>query len=90
MDPVRVGTVRPATVFLALLRRDVRVAQRELPYFLLRTIMQPVMFIIVFGYLLPKMGFVRGTYSAALVPGVLALSLALAAVQSVWAVASEG
>jgi len=83
MEPVRVGTVRPATVFLALLRRDVRVAQRELPYFLLRTIMQPVMFIIVFGYLLPKMGFVRGTYSAALVPGVLALSLALAAVQSV-------
>ena len=77
------GTVRASTVFLALLRRDVRVARRELPYFLLRTVMQPIMFIVVFGYLLPKMGFVQGSYSAALVPGILALSLALAAVQSV-------
>jgi ABC-2 type transport system permease protein len=72
-----------ATVFFALLRRDVRVARRELPFFLMRTIMQPLMFIIVFGYLLPKMGFVRGTYTTALLPGILALSLALSAIQSV-------
>ena len=45
--------------------------------------MQPLMFIIVFGYLLPKMGFVRGNYTTALLPGVLALSLALSAIQSV-------
>ena len=32
--------VRASTVFLALLRRDVRVAAKELPFFLLRTIMQ--------------------------------------------------
>jgi ABC-2 type transport system permease protein len=76
-------SVSPVTVFLALLRRDVRVARRELPFFLMRTIMQPLMFIIVFGYLLPKMGFVRGTYTTALLPGVLALSLALSAIQSV-------
>jgi len=72
-----------ATVFFALLRRDLRVARRELPFFLMRTIMQPLMFIIVFGYLLPKMGFVRGTYTTALLPGILALSLALSAIQSV-------
>jgi len=72
-----------ATVFFALLRRDLRVARRELPFFLARTVMQPLMFIIVFGYLLPKMGFVRGTYTTALLPGVLALSLALSAIQSV-------
>ncbi len=77
------STVTSTTVFLALLRRDVRVARRELPFFLLRTIMQPLMFIIVFGYLLPRMGFVRGTYTTALLPGVLALSLALSAIQSV-------
>jgi ABC-2 type transport system permease protein len=76
-------TVRASTVFVALLRRDIRVARRELPYFLVRTIMQPIMFIVVFGYLLPKMGFVRGNYTAALLPGVLALSLTLAAIQSV-------
>jgi len=41
------------------------------------------MFAVVFGYLLPKMGFVRPGYTSALLPGVLAVSLALAAVQSV-------
>lgn len=75
--------VSSAAVFGALFRRDLRVARRELPYFLVRTLMQPVLFIIVFGYLLPKMGFVRGGYTTALLPGILAVSLALSAVQAV-------
>jgi ABC-2 type transport system permease protein len=75
--------VRASTVFLALLYRDVRVASKELPFFLLRTIMQPVLFLIVFGFLLPKMNFVRAGYSTALLPGILAVSLALSAIQSV-------
>jgi ABC-2 type transport system permease protein len=45
--------------------------------------MQPLMFTVVFGYLLPRMGFMQRGYTAALLPGVLAVSLALAAVQSV-------
>jgi ABC-2 type transport system permease protein len=75
--------VPPSAVFWALLRRDVRVARRELPFFLVRTIMQPVLFIVVFGFLLPKMGFVRPGYTAALLPGILAVSLTLSSVQSV-------
>ena len=75
--------VSAARVFGALLRRDVRVARRELPSFLLRTTLQPIMFTIVFGYLLPKMGFLSRGYTAALLPGVLAVSLAMAAVQAV-------
>jgi ABC-2 type transport system permease protein len=70
-------------VFWALLMRDVVVVRRELIFFLLRTAMQPLMFTVVFGYLLPKMGFIRGGYTSTLLPGVLAVSLALAAVQSV-------
>jgi ABC-2 type transport system permease protein len=70
-------------VFRALLARDIVVVRRELVYFLMRTAMQPIMFAVVFGYLLPKMGFVKPGYTAALLPGVLAVSLALAAVQSV-------
>lgn len=70
-------------VFLALLSRDVRVARRELPFFLVRTIMQPMLFVIVFGYLLPKMGFTQPGYQAALLPGILALSLMLSSTQSV-------
>jgi ABC-2 type transport system permease protein len=71
------------SVFVALLRRDMRVARKELPFFLLRTTMQPLLFLIVFGYLLPKMGFTRGGYQSALLPGILAVSLATSAIQSV-------
>lgn len=74
----------------ALLLRDMRVARRELLWFLLRVALQPVMLTIVFGYLLPKMGFVgRGTgavtadYTTALLPGILALSITLSSIQSV-------
>ena len=49
-------------MFWALLARDVVVVRRELVYFLMRTAMQPIMFTVVFGYLLPKMGFVRAGY----------------------------
>ena len=75
--------VAPSKVFLALLRRDVTVARKELPFFLVRTIMQPLLFIIVFGALLPRMGFVGAGYRAALLPGILAISLTMSAIQAV-------
>jgi len=76
-------TARASTVFLALMRRDLRVIRRELPFFLLRTILQPLLFVIVFGYLLPRMRYVGGTYTTALLPGIIAVSLTLSAIQSV-------
>jgi ABC-2 type transport system permease protein len=72
-----------SAVFGALLRRDIRVASKELPFFLIRTTMQPLLFLIVFGYLLPKMSFVGKGYQTALLPGILAISLSLSAIQSV-------
>jgi ABC-2 type transport system permease protein len=75
--------VSSATVFFAFLRRDVRVAIRELPFFLVRTTMQPVLLLIVFGYLLPKMNFMNASYKLALLPGILAVSLTISAIQSV-------
>jgi ABC-2 type transport system permease protein len=87
MTALAVHSARPhvaaSSVFAALLRRDMRVARRELPYFLLRTTMQPLMFVIVFGYLLPKMGFMGRGYTTALLPGVLAISLTFSSIQSV-------
>jgi ABC-2 type transport system permease protein len=74
---------RAWSVFLALLRRDVRVARKELPFFLLRTTMQPLLFLVVFGYVLPKMSFVGKGYQTALLPGILAVSLSISAIQSV-------
>lgn len=78
--PVR---VTPLRVFGALLQRDLVVVRRELLFFLLRTTMQPLLFTLIFGYLLPRMGFIQPGYTSALLPGILAISLALAAVQSV-------
>jgi ABC-2 type transport system permease protein len=75
--------VRASSVFFALLRRDMRVARKELVFFLVRTTMQPLLFLIVFGYLLPKMSFVGKGYQTALLPGILAVSLSLSAIQSV-------
>lgn len=72
-----------AGVFGALLRRDMRVARRELPFFLIRTTLQPMLFVIVFGYLLPRMQFMQRGYTTALLPGILAISLTLAAIQAV-------
>ncbi len=70
-------------VFMALFMRDVTVVRREMHVFLLRTSLQPIMLTIVFGYLLPKMGFVQHGYTAALLPGVLGISMAFAALQAV-------
>jgi ABC-2 type transport system permease protein len=76
-------SVSSAKVFAAILMRDVTVARRELPYFLVRTALQPILFVVVFGFLLPRMGFMHGNYAAAMLPGIVALSLTLSAVQSV-------
>ncbi|MCU1349789.1 MAG: type transporter [Acidobacteria bacterium] len=75
--------VSPAKVFGAILWRDVTVARRELPYFLVRTTLQPLLFVVVFGFLLPRMGFLKGGYTTMMLPGIIALSLTLSAIQSV-------
>jgi ABC-2 type transport system permease protein len=80
MDTSNVSQFR---VFTALLSRDVRVARRELPYFLVRTALQPILMVTVFGFLMPRMGIVKAGYASYLLPGVLAMSLTLSAVQAV-------
>jgi ABC-2 type transport system permease protein len=76
-------TTSPYQVFTALLLRDVRVVTRELPFFLIRTALQPLLFVTIFGFVMPKMNIVAAGYTALMLPGVLALSLTLAAIQSV-------
>jgi ABC-2 type transport system permease protein len=85
LGSVRIAEAPLATseVFLAMLRRDLRVARRELPFFLLRTALQPLMLMVVFGFLLPRMGMMPKAYKATLLPGVLALSITLSAIQSI-------
>jgi ABC-2 type transport system permease protein len=75
--------VSATRVFGALLRRDLVIARRELGTLLVRTTLQPLLFVVVFGFLLPYMGFMNRDYTAALLPGILAISLAFASLQSV-------
>ena len=76
-------TVSAARVFSAILLRDVTVVRRELPFFLVRTTLQPILFVIVFGFLLPRMGLIPHGYTTMMMPGIVALSLTLSAIQSV-------
>jgi ABC-2 type transport system permease protein len=67
--------------FGALLARDIRVLRRNFGQFLIRTIMQPLLFVFVFAYVFPKIGqgFHGGAngvaFSTILVPGLIAVAI---------------
>src|SRR5207253_10149787 len=71
------------TTMLALLHRDLRVARRELPYFLLRTGLQPLLFTFIFGFVMPRLGIIQRGYTGMLLPGILGLSMTLSSMQAV-------
>ncbi len=66
--------------FAGLLARDIRVLRRDFVPFVLRTVMNPVMFTFVFAYVLPKIGEGFHTVASAdfgtiLVPGLVAVAM---------------
>ncbi len=71
------------TTMLALLHRDLRVARRELPYFLLRVGLQPLLFTFIFGFVMPRLNLIPRGYTEMLLPGILGLSMTLSSMQAV-------
>src|SRR2546423_15308078 len=69
--------------FLALLHRDLRVARRELISFLLRVVLNPLLFTFIFGFVMPRMGIIQRGYTDMLLPGILGLSMTLSGMQAV-------
>lgn len=75
--------------FGALLARDIRVLRRNSGQFLIRTIMQPLLFVFVFAYVFPKIGqgFHGGpsgvSFSTILVPGLIAVAINFQGIQAV-------
>ncbi len=67
--------------FGALLARDIRVLRRNFGQFLIRTVMQPLLFVFVFAYVFPKIGqgfhgLPNGvSFSTVLVPGLIAVAI---------------
>jgi ABC-2 type transport system permease protein len=79
----------PWVAFVALLMRDFNVLRKNIVEFIVRSVMQPLLFVFVFTYVFPKIGFGVGgsaaeaTFSSLLVPGVVAIACMFQGVQSV-------
>jgi ABC-2 type transport system permease protein len=94
--PAAPGPVRgsAAGAFRALLLRDLRVVMKNFRPFVLRTVMQPLLFTFVFAYVFPKTGTALGggrpgtgpgglTFATILVPGLVATAVFFQGIQAV-------
>jgi ABC-2 type transport system permease protein len=78
--PVRTAQLR---AFVALCQRDLWVSvRRDLVSFLAQALLQPLFYLFIFGRVLPEIGAARGAYGTLLLPGILALTLVLTALQN--------
>jgi ABC-2 type transport system permease protein len=83
MNPDRSPRAAQLTAFIALCERDFWVAfRRQLGGFLAQTLLQPVFYLFIFGRVLPDIGASSRGYGQQLLPGVLALTLFLTALQN--------
>jgi len=71
------------TAFLALLRRDLLVARRNAGPLLVATLTQPILVILVFGNILPRMNLVASDFGTVMLPGLMAITMMMAGVQGV-------
>lgn len=70
------------TAFLAIIRRDLLVTWREIATFLLQTLIQPLFYLFIFGKVLPLIGSATARFSALMLPGIVALTLFMTALQA--------
>ena len=71
------------TAFLALLRRDLLVARRNLPMLLTAILTQPVLVVLVFGNVMPRLGLVADEFRTVMVPGLMSITMLMAGVHGV-------
>jgi ABC-2 type transport system permease protein len=71
------------TALLALLRRDLYVAARNAPMLLTAGLTQPVLVVLVFGNVLPRLHLVADEFRTVMLPGLMAISMLMAGVQGV-------
>jgi ABC-2 type transport system permease protein len=86
-DPPAHPTARAA--FQGMLLRDMRVLRRDWVAFLVGSLMQPLLLMFVFAYVLPKLGLAAGgpagaeVFSTILMAGVVALAMFMQGLQAV-------
>lgn len=92
--PSSLSQIRPTRVayrqaFVALLQRDLHVLSKNLPMFVIRAIMQPLLLMFVFTYVFPKIGqgigggSAGGAFTTTLVAGVVGLAIVFQGIQAV-------
>src|SRR5690348_7376188 len=70
--------------FTAMLARDAHVARRNLVPTLLQNLLQPLMFVFIFGRVMTSAGMLPEKYKSMLLPGIMGMSMIMS---GVWAVA---
>ena len=69
--------------FFAMLQRDAHVARRNFLQFLMQIMLQPLLFVFVFGRVLVSSGMMTGSYKAIILPGIMAISMLISGIQGV-------
>jgi len=71
------------TTFAALLRRDAHVARRNILPVLIQNLIQPMMFVFVFGRVMTGSGLLPQAYKNMLLPGIMAITMVISGAQGV-------
>jgi ABC-2 type transport system permease protein len=69
--------------FFAMLSRDAHVARRNAPTMFLQILLQPLLFVFIFGQVMVRSGMMTGAYKSMLLPGIMALSMLMTGVMGV-------
>ncbi len=69
--------------FSALFSRDVRVARRNLLTTILQTMLQPLLFVFVFGQVMTRSGMMSANIKGILLPGIMAISMTMTGMMGV-------
>jgi ABC-2 type transport system permease protein len=69
--------------FLALLSRDAHVARRNILPMLVMNLIQPMMFVFVFGRIMTGSGLLPAAYKNMLLPGIMAITMVISGAQGV-------
>ncbi|HEX2327664.1 MAG TPA: ABC transporter permease [Candidatus Angelobacter sp.] len=85
VQPAAAGTQKGINwkAFNAMLARDVHVARRSAVPLLLQTLLQPLLFVFIFGTVMTRSGLMPESYKQVLLPGIVGLSMLTTGIQAV-------
>jgi ABC-2 type transport system permease protein len=69
--------------FTAMLARDAHVARRNAPTLFLQVLLQPLLFVFIFGQVMVRSGMMNASYKSMLLPGIMAMAMLMTGVTAV-------